>query len=40
MRRGVAAPESSQCRIGEIPPGRHRVPASREGEVAVELELK
>jgi hypothetical protein len=40
MRRGVVAPGSSQCRIGEIPQGRHRVPASREGEVAVEFELK
>ena len=40
MRRGVAAPDNGQCRIDEIPPGRHRVPASREGEVAVEFELK
>ena len=40
MRRGMAAPETGQCRIDEIPPGRHRVPASHEGEVAVEFALK
>jgi hypothetical protein len=36
----MAAPETGQCRIDEIPPGRHRVPASHEGEVAVEFALK
>jgi hypothetical protein len=40
MRRGVAAPDTGRCRIDEIPPGRPRVPASHEGEVAVEFELK
>jgi len=44
MRRSeavlVLALDDGQCRIDEIPPGRRRVPASHEGEVAVEFELK
>jgi hypothetical protein len=40
MRRDVTVPERGQCRRGEIPLGRPRVPASREGVVAVGLELK
>ena len=39
MRRAVAAPDTGQCRSDEIPPGRPRVPASHEGEVAAEFEL-